>query len=106
MDCHLEMEQPPIYSYFLVASYEEHSVKTKKFLFKMHIITDIQCPRCGYAVENVLHVLRDSLHAKKMWCLLLPSTCRDEFFNISLALYFCCGSLEAVALREPSPFFE
>ena len=25
MDCYLEMEQPPIYSYFLVASYEEHS---------------------------------------------------------------------------------
>lgn len=84
----------------------KNTLKTKEFLFKMHIITDIQCPRCGYAMENVLHVLRDSLHAKKMWCLLLPITCRDEFFNISLALYFCCGSLEVVVLREPSPFSE
>lgn len=60
------------------------SLKTKGFLFKRHIITDVQCPRCGYAVENILLVLRDCFHAKKVWSSLLNSTCRDEFFNISL----------------------
>ena len=76
------------------------SLKTKGFLFKRHIITDVQCPRCGYAVENILLVLRDCFHAKKVWSSLLNSTCRDEFFNMSLENWI------VINLRSPRRLLE
>lgn len=50
MDCHWKWNNPQFIRTFLRLAMN-NTLKTKEFLFKMHIITDIQCPRCGYAVE-------------------------------------------------------
>lgn len=67
------------------------TLKTKDFLLKRHVITDVQCPLCGFSMEDVLHVLQDCIHARKAWCSMLPSSNKDEFFSISLESWIMCN---------------
>ena len=59
-------------------------LKTNDELARRHIHVPVGCDRCGGAVEDILHVLRDCRCIIQVWRKLVPMANHSSFFNLNL----------------------
>ena len=59
-------------------------LKTHNELARRHIHVPMGCDRCGGAVEDILHALRDCSYNKQVWRKLVPMANHNTFFNSNL----------------------
>ena len=59
-------------------------LKTHDELARCHILVHVGCDRCGGAVEDILHALRDCSCIKQAWSRLVPMDNHSTFFNSNL----------------------
>ncbi|KAL9454363.1 hypothetical protein AB3S75_009869 [Citrus x aurantiifolia] len=64
-------------------------IKTKEELFKRHIQISMDCEYCGQEKEDVIHVLRDCVVAKRIWNHLVPGKFKQSFFSLDLRDWLC-----------------
>lgn len=60
-------------------------LKTRGELASRHLNIDSSCERCGYGLENTIHVLRDCPFSKAVWFWLLRGHNHQHFFEANLA---------------------
>lgn len=83
-----QSEGPQSYRTFLwLAMHDRLKVKTE--LLRRHILIGNGCDRCGYLVEDTLHVLRDYMVAKRLWNQFLPVAQHHQFFSLNLKEWIC-----------------
>ncbi|KAH9791596.1 putative ribonuclease H protein [Citrus sinensis] len=56
-------------------------LKTKAEIARRHMVINTECDRCGAPVEDILHVLRDSMGTKGFWYRVIPVAMRQHFFQ-------------------------
>ncbi|KAL9443990.1 hypothetical protein AB3S75_017211 [Citrus x aurantiifolia] len=59
-------------------------LKTHDELARRHINVSESCDRCGGAVEDILHALRDCYCINQVWRKLVPMATHNAFFNSNL----------------------
>ncbi|KAK9224896.1 hypothetical protein WN943_009936 [Citrus x changshan-huyou] len=59
-------------------------IKCKAELYRRHIGMDMICMRCGYAVEDTAHALRDCATSKRIWNMLLTGHETASFFTLPI----------------------
>ena len=59
-------------------------LKTHDKLARRRIHVHVGCDRCGGAVEDILHALRDCSCIKQVWRKLVPMATHNAFFNSNL----------------------
>ena len=64
-------------------------IKTKEELFKRHIQISMDCEYCGQEKDDVIHVLRDCVVAKRIWNHLVPGMFKQSFFSLNLRAWLC-----------------
>ncbi|KAH9673087.1 reverse transcriptase domain-containing protein [Citrus sinensis] len=57
-------------------------IKCKAELYRRHIGVDMICMRCGYAVEDTAHALRDCVTSRRIWNMLLAGHKSGSFFTL------------------------
>ncbi|KAH9751258.1 putative ribonuclease H protein [Citrus sinensis] len=57
-------------------------IKCKAELYRRHIGVDMICMRCGYAVEDTAHALRDCATSRRIWNMLLTGHETADFFML------------------------
>ncbi|KAH9680279.1 putative ribonuclease H protein [Citrus sinensis] len=57
-------------------------IKCKAELYRRHIGVDMICMRCGYAVEDTAHALRDCVTSRRIWNMLLAGRENVSFFTL------------------------
>ncbi|KAH9763649.1 putative ribonuclease H protein [Citrus sinensis] len=59
-------------------------IKCKAELYRRHIGVDMLCMRCGYAVEDTAHALRDCATSRRIWNMLLTGHETADFFTLPI----------------------
>lgn len=68
-------------------------LKTHDELARRHIHVPLECDRCGGAVEDILHALRDCSCIKQVWRKLVPKANHNSFFS-SILRDWITGNLQ------------
>ncbi|KAH9803418.1 putative ribonuclease H protein [Citrus sinensis] len=69
-----------IWTFLWLAAKER--IKCKAELYRRHIGVDMTCMRCGDAVEDTVHALRDCATSKRIWNMLLTGHETASFFTL------------------------
>ena len=70
--------------YLEMASAAKKRIKCKAELYRKHIGMDMICMRCGCAVEDTTHALRDYITSRRFWNMLLTGREHDSFFTLPI----------------------